>query len=65
MKHQDTRKTVLMEKYQPYLDTLDQMERELKTKLGIGIEEEQKEEQEQEKEVRSKRFTPNKKNNKR
>ena len=48
---------MLTEKFQPFLDALDQIERDLKTKLGIGIEEEeQKQEEEQEQEEdRSKR----------
>ena len=67
LKHQEKRKEVLTEKYQQYLDALDQMEKELKTKLGIQDKDQQKsEDQKVEEEIRGKRKQPsfNKTNNK-
>ena len=37
---------ILTEKYTPYLDGLDHMEVDLRTKLGIGIEEKSEEQEE-------------------
>ena len=68
LKHQEARKKILTEKYQPYLDTLDSMERELKSKLGIKEEEPEEAEAESEEETRGKRkaqSSSNKTNNKR
>ena len=59
MKQQEAREIILTEKYQPYLNTLDDMEVEFKAKLGIQEEEPKEQEKEEDRPKTSNQTTKN------